>query len=89
MDVLRERVEQEAELILAPFFESLADLDAGYELRMRAAERLLDRTYGRPKQAATLTTREEQTTQTDFDREVRELVEKVRAHANGAQSAEA
>ncbi len=47
---MRERVEAEAEAIIAPYFEAL---EAGQDIeqRMRAAERLLDRVYGRPKQS--------------------------------------
>ncbi|MBA3509956.1 MAG: hypothetical protein H0T19_07685, partial [Thermoleophilaceae bacterium] len=44
------RVEAEAEAILAPYFEALAQGE-GVEQRMRAAERLLDRVFGRPKQS--------------------------------------
>ena len=47
---MRERVEAEAEAILAPYFEALAE-GQDIEQRMRAAERLLDRVYGRPKQS--------------------------------------
>ena len=47
---MRERVEAEAEAILAPYFEALA-AEEDLEQRMRAAERLLDRVYGRPKQS--------------------------------------
>ena len=50
---MRERVERESAAILAVYFEAL---DAGEtaELRMRAAERLLDRCFGRPRQAMEL-----------------------------------
>ena len=47
---MRERVEAEAEAILAPYFEALAE-GQDIEQRMRAAERLLDRVFGRPKQS--------------------------------------
>ena len=50
---MRERVEAEAEAVLAPYFEALAQGE-GVEQRMRAAERLLDRVFGRPKQSAEL-----------------------------------
>ena len=53
IELLRERVEAEAEAILAPYFEALARGE-GVEQRMRAAERLLDRVFGRPKQSAEL-----------------------------------
>ena len=53
MERLRERVEEQAEAILAPYFEALAQGE-GVEQRMRAAERLLDRVFGRPKQSAEL-----------------------------------
>ena len=53
IELLRERVEAEAEAILAPYFEALAQGE-GVEQRMRAAERLLDRVFGRPKQSAEL-----------------------------------
>lgn len=47
---LRERVEQESDRIIDPYFEAL-DAGENAELRMRAAERLLDRVYGRPRAA--------------------------------------
>lgn len=50
---MRERVEAESEAILAPYFEALAE-GGDVEQRMRAAERLLDRVFGRPKQATEL-----------------------------------
>ena len=50
---MRERVEREAEAILAPYFEALSEGE-DVEQRMRAAERLLDRVFGRPKQSAEL-----------------------------------
>ena len=53
IELLRERVEAEAEAILAPYFEALARGE-GVEQRMRAAERLLDRVFGRPKRSAEL-----------------------------------
>lgn len=55
MERMRERVEAEADAILAPYFEALAGGDDGdIEQRMRAAERLLDRCFGKPKQSAEL-----------------------------------
>lgn len=53
MERLRERVEAEAEAVLAPYFEALAEGE-DVEQRMRAADRLLDRVFGRPKQSAEL-----------------------------------
>jgi hypothetical protein len=64
VDVLRERVEAEVEKIVAPYFEALehAVLHATYEgevvvsehadlgARINAAEKLLDRVYGKPRQ---------------------------------------
>ena len=50
---LRERVERESDAVLAPHFEAL-DAGENVELRMRAAERLLDRVFGRPRQAMEL-----------------------------------
>lgn len=61
-DKMRERVEAESEKVLAPYF---AALDAGedVEQRMRAAERLLDRSFGRPRQATEPAAEREQETQ--------------------------
>lgn len=50
---LRQRVEAEADAVLAPFFQALG-AGADVELRMRAASALLDRVYGRPRQATEL-----------------------------------
>lgn len=64
VDVLRERVEAEVELIVAPYFQALSEavLTATYEGeviaselpdlagRIQAAEKLLDRVYGKPRQ---------------------------------------
>jgi hypothetical protein len=64
VDVLRERVEARIEEVIAPYFEALtrAVLHATYEgdvivsdapdlgARMAAAEKLLDRVYGKPRQ---------------------------------------
>jgi hypothetical protein len=64
VDVMRERVEAEIEKIIAPYFEAIEEavVCATYEgevipstvkdlgARIQAAERLLDRVYGKPKQ---------------------------------------
>lgn len=64
-DVLREKVEAEADLILKPYFDTLRDavLTASYEgeviasdiedlgAKVAVAEKLLDRVYGKPKQS--------------------------------------
>jgi hypothetical protein len=53
-DTLRERVEDECEAIISAYVSALHDESADHETRMRAAERLLDRVYGRPKQGVEL-----------------------------------
>jgi hypothetical protein len=53
-DVLRERVEAEAEAIVGAYVTALHDEDADHETRMRAPDRLLDRVYGRPRQGVEL-----------------------------------
>jgi hypothetical protein len=53
-DVLRDRVEAEAEAIIGAYVTALHDEDADHETRMRAADRLLDRVYGRPRQGVEL-----------------------------------
>jgi hypothetical protein len=53
-DVLRERVEAEAEAIIGAYVAALHDEEADHETRMRAADRLLDRVYGRPRQGVEL-----------------------------------
>lgn len=50
MEQLRQRVEEHADQILAPYFAALADGE-DVETRMKAAERLLDRVFGRPTQS--------------------------------------
>ena len=64
VDVLRERVEAEIEKVIKPYFDALehAMLHASYEgdvivsdhpdlgARINAAEKLLDRVYGKPRQ---------------------------------------
>jgi len=58
---LRERVEQESDRIIDPYFEAL-DAGESAELRMRAATALLDRVFGRPRQALELAAEREQAT---------------------------
>jgi hypothetical protein len=53
-DVLRERVEAEADAIIGAYVAALHDDEADHETRMRAADRLLDRVYGRPRQGVEL-----------------------------------
>lgn len=69
VDVMRERVEDEIDKVLKPYFDILegAVVHATYEgsvipsdhpdlgARMAAAERLLDRVYGKPGQALEIT----------------------------------
>jgi hypothetical protein len=64
VDVLRDKIEAEIETVIAPYFDALkgAMLHATYEgdvivsehpdlgARINAAEKLLDRTYGKPRQ---------------------------------------
>ena len=75
---MRERVEAEAEAILAPYFEALA-AEEDLEQRMRAAERLLDRVFGRPKQSTQLGGRATGRTETydlssELDRALEEML---------------
>ena len=73
---LRERVEQEADAILAVYFEALAE-GQDIEQRMRAAERLLDRVFGRPKQSAELTgtlSLDERTLERELEQELEALM---------------
>ena len=73
---LRERVEQESDAILAPYFEALAE-GQDIEQRMRAAERLLDRVFGRPKQSAELTgtlSLDERTLERELEQELEALM---------------
>lgn len=53
-EVLRERIEEETEAILAPFFDATRaenpDGSPNHAIRLKAAEALLDRAYGRPRQ---------------------------------------
>jgi len=58
---LRERVEQEADRVIDPYFEAL-DAGENAELRMRAAERLLDRCFGRPRMVMEPAAEQEQAT---------------------------
>jgi hypothetical protein len=53
-DVLRERVEARADAILDVYFAVIDDETQDAEVRMRACERLLDRVYGKPRQAMEL-----------------------------------
>jgi hypothetical protein len=53
-ELIRERVEHESEAILGAYVDALHDENADHETRMRAAERLLDRAYGRPRQGVEL-----------------------------------
>lgn len=71
VDVLRERIEQDIDAVLDPLWQAL-DADAGvvvghgkdafvemiadHRTRIAAARELLDRGYGRPKQATEITT---------------------------------
>jgi len=58
---LRERVERESDAVLAPYFEAL-DAGENVDLRMRAAERLLDRCFGRPRMVMEPAAEQEQAT---------------------------
>jgi hypothetical protein len=69
-EVLRERVEDEADAVLAVYFDALGaekavtvgygedavtELVPDYYLRLRAADALLDRAYGKPRQVQEIT----------------------------------
>jgi hypothetical protein len=47
-------VEAEADAIIGAYLAALHDEHADHETRMRAADRLLDRVYGRPRQGVEL-----------------------------------
>jgi hypothetical protein len=55
VDVLRERIEEDAERVLRPFFDALDAASRGgddpdHAIRLAAARDLLDRGYGKPRQ---------------------------------------
>ena len=83
---MRERVEAEAEAILAPYFEALAE-GQDIEQRMRAAERLLDRVFGRPKQSTQLGGRATGRTETyDLSSELDRALEEMLAGDSAEES---
>jgi hypothetical protein len=53
-EVLSQRVEVEADVIISAYLDALHDPEADHETRMRAADRLLDRVYGKPRQGVEL-----------------------------------
>jgi hypothetical protein len=53
-EVLREKVEAERDAIISAYVAALHDESADHETRMRAADRLLDRVYGKPRQGVEL-----------------------------------
>lgn len=48
IDVLKEKVEEQIDTVIAPYFDALASDDQ--DLRLKAADRLLDRSYGKAAQ---------------------------------------
>ena len=80
---MRRRVEDRAEEVLTPYFDALAHGE-DVEQRMRAAERLLDRVYGRPKQSAELSGGLSVDDQRRLDEEIEQEIEKLlEARARG------
>ena len=76
MELLHKRVEERAEEVLAPYFEALASAD-NLEQRMKAADRLLDRVFGRPRQSTELQgslSLEERRLEQEIETEVEALV---------------
>jgi hypothetical protein len=101
VEVLREQVEAEIQDWLRPLYEAREATTAvvvgtgpkahlevvpDYRVRLQAAREVLDRIYGRPTTHAEVKGEFEHTTQTDFDRQVAELVKRVEANANGAKA---
>ena len=84
MELMRKQVEARAEEVLAPYSEALREGD-NLEQRMKAADRLLDRVFGRPRQSTELQgslSADERRLESDIDAEIDALLE-ARAQRRG------